>query len=246
MKNKHKMHLKRKIYKSKKTTKIALIFVLIIISIIFNKKALPQFIDYSKIEVKKIISSIISSSVNNEIATGTDKNNLLDMVFDKDGNVVSIDFNSNLVNKLLVDACNIVDQNLKYVETGQTDKLNLLNTSYDIDNLKDGIIYELPSGIIVNNPIMYNIFPKIPVKINLIGNTFCKLSTDIKSYGINNALITVNLEITVDVRILLPFTTNEEKVVTDIPMIMKLVEGNVPSYYLDGYLNSPYVTNSVQ
>ena len=46
--------------------------------------------------------------------------------------------------------------------------------------------------------MLHNIFPKIPVKIELIGNTFCRLKTDVTQYGINNALIKVNVEVPTD------------------------------------------------
>lgn len=239
----------RKRKKKKTINKIIIILIMIVISIIyifkiFNEKALPLFIEYSEVEVKKIISSLISNSVNNEVANNIDKDILI-TTYDNDGNITSIDFNSSSVNKLLVSASKVVEQNLKYLESGKIDKLNLSNTEYDISNLKDGVIYELPSGIIFNNSILSNLFPKIPVKMDLVGNIFCKLNTDIKSYGINNALITINIEIQVDVKILLPFTTANTKVSVPVPVVMKLIEGSVPGYYFNGYLETPTITNSV-
>ena len=58
----------------------------------------------------------------------------------------------------------------------------------DKNKLKKGIIYELPSGIIFNNAILNNIFPKIPIKISPTGSVMCKLLTDIKNYGINKKI----------------------------------------------------------
>ena len=104
----------------------------------------------------------------------------------------------------------------------------------------------MPSGIIFNNVILNNILPKIPVKINLIGNIFCKLNTDVEDYGINNALIKVNINIEVEMKILLTFVSSNSKINVDVPIIMKIMEGNVPSYYFDGYLGSPSVTNKVE
>jgi len=127
------------------------------------------------------------------------------------------------------------------LEKGDIEKLGIFTNTwdgYDETNLKKGIIYELPSGIIFNNTLLNNVLPKIPVKIDLIGNIFCKLNTDIKSYGINNALMEISIQIEADVKILLPFVSSNTKINVDVPIIMKIMEGNVPSYYFDGYLNT--------
>lgn len=248
-----RMHLKK--HKSKKNRVInlvTLILIFIIISVIyilkiFNDKALPHFLNYSEIETQKIITSVISSTVTREIANDISMTDLFITTKDNSGNIKSIDFNTKNVNLILTHTTDVVEESLKYLETGQIDKLKLDNVPISIDNnLKKGIIYEVPSGIILNNVILNNIFPKIPVKINLIGNIFCKLNTDVESYGINNALIKVNINIEVEVKILLPFVSKNSKISVDVPLIMKLMEGNVPSYYFDGYLSSPSVTNKVE
>ena len=74
--------------------------------------------------------------------------------------------------------------------------------------------------------------------MNLIGTVFSKLSVDIKDYGINNALVKVNINIESEVKILLPFVSSVKKINVDVPIIMKVIEGNVPSYYFDGYLDT--------
>lgn len=224
---------------------------MIIISIIyvfkiFNEKALPQLISYSEVETKKLVSSIISNTIIQEISNTIDLDELFITMKDSNGDIKSIDFNPSSVNQILSDSIKLVEQNLKYLETGEIEKLNLYNiTDYDKEKMKKGIIYELPSGIIFNNVILNNILPKIPVKINLIGNIFCKISTDIESYGINNALIKVNIDLEAEVRIILPFVSENTKINTSIPIIMKIIEGNVPSYYFEGYLDSPSLTASI-
>lgn len=246
-----RMHLKkRKNKKNKVINWILLVLTLIIISVIyifkiFNDRALPQFLSYAEIETKKIVTSVISSTVIEAISNNISMDDLFVTTKDSNDNIKSIDFNSRSVTKILYETSKSVEQSLKYLENGETDKLNLSNTNYSKDKLKKGIIYELPSGIIFNNVILNNIFPKIPVKIDLIGNIFCKLNTEVNDYGINNALIKVNLNIEVEVKILLPFVSSNSKISVDIPVIMKLIEGSVPSYYFDRYLGTPSVTNKV-
>lgn len=244
----NRMHLKK--YKNKKNkiiNKIIFILILIFISTIyifkiFNEKSLPQLISYSEIETKKIVSILVSNTIIEEISNNTNINNFFITTKDNNGDIQSIDFNTSEVNKILNKSSKLVEQNLKYLESGEVDKLNLNNlSSIDKEKLKKGIIYELPSGIVLNNTILNNILPKIPIKMNLIGNVFTKITTDLESYGINNALLKVNINVEAEVKILMPFVSSNTKLNVEIPLIIKVIEGSVPSYYFDGYLGS--VTN---
>lgn len=238
------MRMRLKKYKNKKNkivNRILFVVILLIISIIyifkiFNEKALPQFISYSEIETKKIVSNIISNTITEEITNNINMDDLFITLKDSNGDIQSIDLNSSEVNKILVKSSKSVEQNLRYLETGEIDKLNLSN--YDNEKLKSGIIYELPSGIIFNNTLLNNILPKIPIKMHLIGNVLAKLTTSVDSYGINNALIKLNINIEAEVKILMPFVSSNTKLNIDVPILMKIMEGNVPSYYFGGYLDT--------
>ncbi len=247
-----RMHLKKRKKKSI-INKILILLILLAISVsyvlkVFNDKAVPQLLSYSQIETKRIVSSIINSTVISSVSNKTDIDDLFTTIKDSKGDIKSIDINSSKVNSILIEASKMVEQNLKYLEDGKIEKLNLdsnIFSSYDKEKLKKGIIYEIPSGIILNNVLLNNIMPKIPVKMNLIGNIFCRLNTSVESYGINNALITVSIGIEAEVKILLPFVSSSTKIQTDIPVVIKIIEGNIPSYYFDGYLNTPSITSKV-
>ena len=242
-----RMHLKKiRKSKSKSLNIITIIIVLLIISTIyalkiFNEKAIPQFISYADVETKRIISLLINTTVTNTVVDTINYDNLFITTKDDNGNIVSIDFNSKEVNKILDETSKTVEDNINNLSNGRIDLLTGSTNIYDNDKLNKGIIYKLPSGIIFNNTILNNILPKIPVKIDLISNVFCRINTDIKSYGINNALMNVSIRVTASVKVLLPFISDTIEVVADIPIILKIIEGGVPGYYFDGYLNS--VTN---
>ena len=48
----------------------------------------------------------------------------------------------------------------------------------------------------------------------------------------------VNINIEVEVKIIMPFEYSTTKISVDVPIIMKIIEGNIPSYYFDGYLDT--------
>ena len=153
------------------------------------------------------------------------------------GEIKTIDFNPIIVNKILTLTTNTVQINLRYIEQGHIDLLDLPDNAlidYDREKLKHGIIYEIPSGVIFNNVFLSNLGPKIPVKLSLVGDILSNVNTKVTNYGINNALIEVNVNLELTEQVILPFISKQVKVSIDIPVALKLIQGTVPNYYLNG------------
>ena len=98
------------------------------------------------------------------------------------------------------------------------------------NNLKNGIIYEVPIGVVFGNSFLSNVGPKIPVRIKYSGNVGLDVKTKVKEYGINSALIEVYIYVEVTQRTILPFQSKDIKLTSQIPVIMKVVKGEVPNY----------------
>lgn len=226
-----RIKLKKRHIKIKLKDKIVITIICIIISVIcvfniFNKRVEPLFMEYAEIEVEKLIVAVVNTSVNNEVSKDPNMDNLF-----KDS---SYTLNSKVLNNLLYNSLKSVKENLKYLEKGEVNRLNIYNNIYeDIDKekLRKGIIFEVPSGIIFNNRMLENVFPKIPIKLEVLGSIAADIDTNIEEYGINSALFRIDLNIHANVKILLPFTSKSKKIDTKIPIVVKLVEGDVPSYY---------------
>ena len=118
-------------------------------------------------------------------------------------------------------------------------EISFINSEeYNIKNLKNGVISEIPMGIISNNVLLSNIGPKIPVKLNLIGNVVSSVETTVKNYGINSALIEIYAKVEVTEEVIIPFQTERIKIVNNIPVAIKIINGKVPDYYRDGKLST--------
>lgn len=90
----------------------------------------------------------------------------------------------------------------------------------------------------MDSTLLSNIGPKIPIKFSLIGDVTTNLKTDVKEYGINNALLNVSIEIIVNFRVSLPFTSDKITINNVFPISMKVIQGSIPSYYSGGFENS--------
>lgn len=230
-----RMHLKRKLVVKKINIYLIIFLILGIVTLyilnIFSKKAIPILMDYSKVEVKKIATTLINNAVINEVAKNITIDDLFIIKYSDEGKIISMDVNSKTTNNLLIKSNMEVEKYFKYLEKGEISKLNLIGVEIESD--KKGVIFEVPTGIIFNNVFLNNLFPKIPVRLNLVESVFSRISTEVEDYGINNAIFKVNINITVDLKVVLPFISDTTELVVNIPIIIKIIEGEVPSYYFN-------------
>lgn len=236
MKKKLKLKQRRKIDKIPLyLTVIILLFMSIIIGLMYiNKKISPILLNYAEIETRKLSTIIINRAITKQIANGIEIDQLFTVIQNKDGEIQTVDFNPIIVNKMLSTITNVVQVNLKAIQEGKIDYVELpedIAIEYDKEKLKKGIVYEIPIGSITGNAFLSNLGPKIPVKLNVIGSVTSNIKTNINSYGINNALIEVFVYIEVSEQVNIPFMSKRVTVSSLVPVALKLIQGKVPSYY---------------
>lgn len=242
-----RLHLKKNFFKSfkVKSNLIILVIIGIIISISYsfsfiNKKFTPLIMEYAEMQAGRIATLVINQAINNEVMDEIDLDDLFIIIKDSDDNIKSMDFNPLAVNKMLSLVTNNVQVYLRKLESGKIEEIGLTSSSYD-NKMEDGIIFEIPSGIIFGNSLLNNIGPKIPVRISLVGDIISNVNTEVISYGINNALIKINIDISVVEQVILPLTSKKITVSTNVPVAIKLVQGDIPQYYLSGELSNSKV-----
>lgn len=242
-----RIHLKKqKKHKFGVGNTIIIILILIITMTFFslnylNKNVVPVLMSYASSQVRKLSNLIINRAISKQIAEDLNVEDMFIITKSESGEIRTIDFDPIVVNKTLNKIVNTIQLNLKYLEEGKLDLLELPDNvliDYDEEKLSKGVIYEIPSGVIFKNSLLSNIGPKIPVKLSLVGDIVSNVNTKVTNYGINNALIEVSIYVQVESRVILPFITDTITVETDIPVAMKLVQGIVPDYLLGGLTNS--------
>lgn len=230
------MRMKLKKRKKNKLNLIIIILILIIITVILlfkyiNTKITPVFLEYAEYQSSKIATYVISKAIDREVTQNLDLEDLFLTTKDSNGNIKSIDFNPITINKL----SNLIKANifeyLENLEKGNVENLN--NNDLFSSRISEGIIFEIPSGIVFNNVLLSNLGPKIPVKLNLVGDILTNIRTKVTDYGINNALIEIIINVEVYEQVILPFTTKRITINTDIPIAVKLIQGEIPSYFFN-------------
>lgn len=225
---------KNKIQKLIVLTIIGIVLVIILLFNLIDKKVTPVILDYAEIEVKKIASVVINSAINKEVSKSIDLDKLFIISKDSDGEINTIDFNPIEVNRILVNISELIQNNLKKLEDGEVSYLDLPSSSYLSSDLSKGIVFEIPSGVVFDNAFFNNLGPKIPVRLNLIGDIISEITTNVKNYGINNALIEIRVNLKLTEQVILPIATNKIEIEVSVPLALKIIQGTVPNYYLNG------------
>ena len=215
---------------------ILIIIICFIISIfilnILSKKVLPIFMDYAVSEIKLKTTVLINDAVSEEISNISDLDELIFITKNNDNDIQMIDFNSSYVNKILNSITNKLLNKIKNVENNN--KFPYFDNSI-INKYNKGIVYQVPLGVISNNVFLGNLGPKIPLKLNTIGDVFTNINTGIKEYGINNALVEISVNVSVNQKVLIPFLSENINISLSIPISLKLIQGNIPIYYGSGF-----------
>ena len=227
---------------------IFVVLVMVIFAFIdyYSNKAMPLMVAYAESETKRLVILVINKAVTKQI-NNVDINDIFEVTYNSAGEVVLIDFNSKRTSIALSTITSLVELNLRAIEEGKIDMLELPDNSlesFDTDLLEKGIILEIPFGVVSNSFLLSNIGPKIPVKLTLIGDVSSGFSTEVTEYGINNAMIKLFIDIEVAARIILPIISDDITITASIPIAMKVIQGNIPEYYLNGFTTRSNIATS--
>ncbi len=209
---------------------IIIIIIAIIILKIINKKITPVVMEYSISEMKRVASIIINRSVNSDLLSKNDVDKLFIVTRGSNDEVITVTLDSVIVNKITDSISDACEDNLRLIEE---EKYSELKKKFNIGEE----YFWVPSGIAFHNTLFSNIGPKIPINLKIVGNVTSGIVTDVKEYGINNSLVTLSVEIKVEMMVILPFSSDYVSITNYIPIAIKLIQGKVPQVYGGSLIN---------
>lgn len=224
---------------------LIIIFALFISLIIVQKNGASindMIKSYSTIEAERFGIYIINYSLDKDFLNSLD-NDIFITTKNSSDEIQTIEFKTKKVNELLESSTKKVQQNLIKLENGNIDEFDLANTfrGLSFKKRKKGVVCEIPEGVLLNNSLLSNNGPLIPIKLNFIGQVTSSIKTKVNSYGINNVYFEASIQIEVKERVTMPLRSENVIVKTSVPIAMKIIHGTIPNYY-----NSPLVGSSDQ
>ena len=185
--------------------------------------------NYSESEMKRVVTTVINKSVTEDIVKEFDINQLFIIKSDDNTKTIMVDFDPVILNRVMSIISDVVYDNLILISEKDIETLKKYNVS-------DSIFY-IPSGIIFNSVILNNLGVKIPVKMEIISSINPDIETKVTEYGINNSLIEVFIHVNVSVKMILPISSKDLEITVVVPLAVKLIQGNVPDYYLGNLID---------
>lgn len=201
----------------------------------FSKQLGTGLIECAEDEVKRLTSLIMSNCVRKYIEETNDLE-LIKIERKSNQEIERIQYDTKILNQTRTNILDRLETDLDHMKGGAVDKtginLNKLSDEY-YEKTNDGIIFMVSIGSSTGNPFFANLGPKIPLNLQIVGESSANIVTNITPYGMNNALIEVSIELEATTIIHMPFMSKEVTIKNTIPLTIEIINGTIPSYYLN-------------
>lgn len=188
--------------------------------------------NYASKQTINIATLIIKEAIGQSELVNFNVEDVVHFEENDEGYVSSVYINTPELNRLLVSATHQVEEKLLLVESGDLSELGL-DAIYG-GPYEDGVLLSVPLMAAFNLSLFHEYGPRFPVSAKLIGNAVTDIETDVKPYGINNAMLEISLKVTVRMKVTLPFKSDETMVSVSSPIVIKMITGQTPQYYYIG------------
>ncbi|WP_126428470.1 sporulation protein YunB [Brevibacillus marinus] len=191
--------------------------------IVVERRLEPTLLILASQKAEQLAKQAISDAVTKRIAqTGVDFNEIVKIEKDNEGKIQAYEFNFKEYSRIVGETTSRIQNRLKEFEEEQVDRY-------------------IPLGLATGSSFLAQMGPRLPVTFVPVGSVKTRLETELDEAGINMVLATVYIFVEVDLRIVIPFATEEKTVVTKIPITHSLIIGEVPQYLYDSKEGKPDV-----
>ena len=215
---------KHKKYKLNITTIIIMLIIVntIVILNYYKNNLTNKLIDISKNTIEVYNNYLIMNFISNDILSKSDLNNIIKLNKNNKDEIISIEYDTKLTYKLL----KVVTDEL-YQIVSQTTYKDILDYDFDI---KDDLVIYYPVLLSSNNIFLNNLGPKVPVKIKFLSSLLTNINTKVTSYGLNNVLLEIYINITINDDIVIPYYKDKISKDYNVLLSSKVVMGTLPNY----------------
>ncbi|MFJ7935715.1 sporulation protein YunB [Sporosarcina sp. NPDC096371] len=220
------------------TTLVAIALFLYIV----NMRLTPIYSDYAEVQTTNIAAHVINQALKSKELKLPSNDEIFAPIPNDTSGAISI--NSDATNRVMGDIHALVANYLKQAETGNLDMLPMQdNLEYDPEAMEGqgAVVFFVPLAQALKIPLLGNLGPKIPIRFHIIGDVHTDIESTITEFGINSAVVEVNVVVTVNVQIIVPLASRKSEVVQKIPVAMTIIKGTVPPVFSNGGNAAPNI-----
>lgn len=222
-----------KMRKNYKVSKLLLVVFILIFFFtfslvkIYSNKISPKVVRVAETKLKKFTESFLSNNVGYDLFGENTLEDILIINKNDEEEILYVDFNLEKAYLVLDTVTEELNNLLINLENGHITSENDQN----IISNDSGLIMELPMFIASDSVLFANLGPKIYFKINFIGSVLTNIRSEIRDYGMNNALVELYVTIKVTEELMAPVTKSSQEVEYDVLIASQVINGRVPAYY---------------
>ncbi len=168
---------------------------------------------YVKQQATLAATNLLSEAIKSEVLPNIDLDNLIKFITNENNKVESVFVNTYQINQIAAQISGKLSELLRDFD------------SRELENLR------LPLGIILSDTLFGSLGPAINIRILPVGSAVVDIVSKCENHGINKTLLTIEVNASVLFAVIIPLQKNEVRVDMHIPLIVHIVQGEVPRYY---------------
>lgn len=224
-----KVKLKKKSFVFKNYYLLVLMLIIINLIILFStfvRKSSDNILNVATSLINDILVDNINNNIKSDILKKYNVNDLI-IINKNNGKIEGVDFNIQKTYDLLSE----IKINMKKFNSSQL-------YYYDYEYHDNYLIINVPFYSYSPNVFISNLGPKIKCQINLIQNISGNVFSKINTYGINSLKLDLYVNLNITSKIVIPYRNSKIEESYDILVASKIIQGEIPSIYTKGMLNS--------
>ncbi len=196
--------------------KIRIVYAVVLILLIKMSTAyFSDTIDVYIMQKAKLYTSVsVERAIREEVVGNLNTDELINVSNKSYGELAYVSINTDKLNEVL-----------SRTMATMNEQIMLYESNNDYNNVKLPVSYLLLGGI------FNDMGPNMNIKITPVGSVKADITSDVKSYGINNSIMRLDLTIISEYQILIPLKTKVITIKNNIPLVIKTINGEVPKYY---------------
>ena len=186
----------------------------------------PIVIKYGDYECENLVVQ-----VTNQIVKQISNNKVTQQAIKYNEEDSSLTFNVDILNSVSATTISKLQYYLRKIEKGDIQELNVNNTNIENNSDFNGLVYSIPFSRAFDNAIISSFGGEISVRYKMIGKVSGEIISEIKEYGINNALVQISLNISCKALMMSPVYSDERDIKVVVPLVMKMIQGKIPDNF---------------
>ncbi|NLN87637.1 MAG: sporulation protein YunB [Syntrophomonadaceae bacterium] len=189
-----------------------LIIFLVVITVLVDLQVKASILEIARTQAQLRAVEVINESINNNIVSGTNYQDLVSIQTDSNQRVVMLQANTVVINQLMARTVNEVIKS---------------NTSLQAKAIN------IPLGQVTGNIMLIGRGPSVSVRVLPVQQVHVEVDNRFEQAGINQTRHIISFKINTRIKIAVPLASEELPVTTTIPIADTVIVGEVPHTYVN-------------